>query len=146
MTFTITMGQAYRDLLEDRLVRLGAVWTDHGRYTDGSTTWTVTAVFPRGTKQRDVTQGVVGAVPQRGGHRREAHTLGRFLMKRTSPVRSYVIALETFCKLARRSAELTRGEEFPTFDKNEIRSLHGELGALLDAIEQNMQAGEKQTW
>lgn len=54
--FQITMGQAFRGALEAALKEMGALDVRPGEYADDSTTWTVLAAFPVGTKRRDVAQ------------------------------------------------------------------------------------------
>jgi hypothetical protein len=49
------MGQAYRGALEQALREFGAIQL-RGRFTDGSTKWSVLAIFPRGTRQRQIVQ------------------------------------------------------------------------------------------
>jgi hypothetical protein len=55
MTYVITMGQAFRGDLEAAVKAMGARHI-RGRFADGSTSWRVIAIFPRGVRQRDVTQ------------------------------------------------------------------------------------------
>ena len=54
-TYVVTMGEQFRGALEVTLKAMGAGHV-RGRYVDGSTSWQVIAIFPKRTRQRDVTQ------------------------------------------------------------------------------------------
>ena len=54
-TYLIKMGEVFRGQIEEEVKRMGARHV-RGRYMDGSTTWAVIAIFPKRTRQRDVTQ------------------------------------------------------------------------------------------
>ena len=53
--FRIIMGQAFQGRLEAVINAIGGSVVNSG-YSDGSTSWSVVAEFPAGTKQHDIAQ------------------------------------------------------------------------------------------